>query len=144
MNGHKIVAISLLAVAILLLVVGIESGTIARHIIQIIPIVTVVPVAFRDREHGLPPALAVLLFWFIVMVLIWLHLMNVTHILQGTFTTLEIIITLMIALMCLVGILKVFREGFRPSYFALFIFTTSLFYTYGFLSLSYGRFLFIP
>jgi len=143
MKTGKIVGMALIAVALLLLTVGIESGTLNRHLIQIIPMVTLAPVVFREKEHGLPAALGVLLFWLAIMVLIWLHILNVVHVVQGKFTTVEIVLTVLIAMAATVGIFKVFRVGVRTSYFHFFLFFTCLFYAYGFLSLSYERFLFI-
>ncbi|HET6541555.1 MAG TPA: hypothetical protein VFG46_13795 [Chryseolinea sp.] len=143
MRQSKAVRISLIGVAILLLLVGIESGTVGRHLIQIIPIISVIPIVTGENEHGKAAAMGVLFFWLIIMVLIWLHVLNIAHALNGTFTTIEIILTVLIAAMSLLGIYKATGHGFRTSYLLFFIFFTSLFFAYGFASLSYGRFFFI-
>lgn len=143
MEQSRVVRICLAGVAILLLLVGIESGTIDRHLVQIIPVAAVIPLISGDDAHGRAAAIGVLFFWLITMVLIWLHILNIAHALSGTFTTLEIILTLLIAATSTLGIYKAARPGFRPSYFLFFIFFTSLFFAYGFASLSYKRFFFI-
>jgi len=144
MSQSKVIRISLTGVAVLLLLVGVESGTVGRHLVQIIPIISVIPVVTGEDEHGKAAAIGVLLFWLITMLLIWLHILNIAHALTGTFTTVEIILTVLIAAVSLLGIYKAAGHGFRTSYFLFFIFFTSLFFAYGFASLSYGRFFFIP
>ena len=103
-SPRRAVTACLGGVAGALLVVGVESGTFIRHVIQIVPVVVAL-VAVRDRRSwGSYAALPVLAWWLFVMVLIWLYLAGVPMFFTGNFTLPEILLTVLIALFCVLGL----------------------------------------
>ncbi len=71
----KTTHLSLLGTAASLLVVGLVSGTLIRHVIQVAPLVTAMIIAWRWKPAvGAWAAVSLLSFWMMVMVLIWLFL----------------------------------------------------------------------
>jgi len=77
-----------------LLLVGIVSGTIARHLIQVAPATMLLIVLLRYRPSWWPASvLAIHLFWSFIMLMIWLFLAGVAHVVTGSFTVTEIALT---------------------------------------------------
>lgn len=104
MHGqNRLVAICLAGVAISLLLVGIVSGTVVRHIIQVIPVVVALAVVARETPWALNAARPIFLFWFVIMLLIWLFLLGIARIVTGKFTPAEIALTIVIGSCCVVG-----------------------------------------
>jgi len=99
----KKIAICSGVLALGLLVVGVESGTIIRHLVQMVPVLAVLGLALRNRPEAKDASLAVFLFWFGIMALIWLFLLGVSRIVTGTFTPIEIAMTILMGGACLAG-----------------------------------------
>jgi hypothetical protein len=80
----SLVLLTVLACA--LLAVGAVSGTMLRHVVQILPsiVLIVVVVVWRPRS-GPAAALAIDLFWLAIMLFIWLYLAGVARIVTGRF-----------------------------------------------------------
>lgn len=91
------IAASLFGLAASLVAVGIISSTPIRHLIQIVPVVIIFGFALRSRSMGAYAALAVFAFWIGIMTLIWLYLLGLSDIAQGTYRTTEITLTFVIA-----------------------------------------------
>ena len=53
--------------------VGIESGTLVRHLVQIIPVLLALGLVIQRPEIGSAAAVAVFALWTLIMVLIWLY-----------------------------------------------------------------------
>jgi hypothetical protein len=91
-------------ITLALLVVGVVSNTMARHLIQICPVVLAMMFSlFRSRGshwHALP----IFVSWFIIMSLIWLYLLGISDIVTGHFTPTEVAMTIVIGIACLYGI----------------------------------------
>jgi hypothetical protein len=99
----------LLGVILGLLVVGLVSGTLVRHVIQIVPAVAALILVIRRVPWALYAALSVFVVWLLVMVAIWLYLLGVARIITGRFSTAEIALTLVIGASCVFGLAQVIR-----------------------------------
>ena len=102
-NGKALV-FALLAIAVALLLVGLVSGTIIRHLVQLAPVLVAGAVALRRPAWGRFAAIPVFVFWLLIMVLIWLHLLDLAHVITGQFKPAEVVLTVVIGLACVVGL----------------------------------------
>jgi hypothetical protein len=112
-RSRRLLAISLAILIVALLCVGVVSRTIVRHIIQAIPpVVALILVAAQSR---LAPSAAapICTFWLGVMINIWLFVLGIARIFSGTFSAVEIALTIVIALASGLGILSIVRWGTR-------------------------------
>jgi hypothetical protein len=104
-----LILLTILAGALLL--VGVVSGTLLRHAVQIVPSAVLILLAIVWRPRGWPAAaLAIDLFWLPIMVLIWLYLAGVSRILTGHFSTSEIACTIVIGAAAVGGIIVALRS----------------------------------
>ena len=112
-RSRPLLAVSLAILIIALLGVGVVSRTVVRHIVQAIPpVVALILVAAQSR---LAPSAAapILTFWLGVMINIWLFVLGIARIFSGTFSGIEIVLTIFIALASVLGILAIVRWGTR-------------------------------
>jgi hypothetical protein len=100
--GNRLFA-CLSGLAIALIVVGVVSGTILRHVVQIAPIAIAVAVGVRRPALGAYAALPIFVFWTLIVVLIWLFLLGLSRIANGHYTIAEIISTVVMAACCVYG-----------------------------------------
>ena len=105
------VATWLTVVAAALLVVGIVSHTVLRHIIQIAPLLGALGLLLRRSAWGVSAAAPLFAFWFLIMCAIWLFLLGVARIVTGTFTPAEITLTVIIGAASLLGLGTAYRRG---------------------------------
>jgi hypothetical protein len=103
----KATKLSIMGVAISLFIIGIVSNTPIRHTIQLTPLIIVLLLAKKSWSRY--AALAVLLFWFFIMSLIWLYLSGLSDTASGTYSAIEIILTLTIGVSCIIGIISSFN-----------------------------------
>jgi len=90
-----LVLLAVLAGALLL--VGVVSGTLLRHTVQIVPPLALIIVAVVWRPRSWPAAaMAIELFWLVIMLFIWLYLAGVARIVKGHFSSSEIALTMVI------------------------------------------------
>ena len=94
-----------------LLVVGLVSGTVSRHLIQVAPAAGVLALVLGGSPYGRAAALPVVTFWGGLMAVIWLFLLDLHQLIAGHFTGVEIGLTVGIAATCFVGL----RGGARPT-----------------------------
>jgi hypothetical protein len=109
----RFVALSLAILILSLLCVGVVSHTFIRHVVQVIPPVVALLLVARGSAVGTSAAAPILTFWFGVMVNIWMFLLGIARIFTGTFTPIEIALTITIAFACglaLAGIVQS-RDG---------------------------------
>ena len=106
---------SLVTVLVALLLVGLVSGTLVRHLVQVVPVALSALVVSR-RAWGRFAAMAVLGFWLFIMALIWLYLLGLARIVTGSFSTAEVVLTVLIGLAALVGIRTAARLPTRPAW----------------------------
>ncbi|MFN2546702.1 MAG: hypothetical protein ABR567_04670 [Myxococcales bacterium] len=105
------VALCCLAIiAALVLGVGIVSHGIVRHIVQTAPFWPAVVLGLRRREAARWCAFPGFVFWLVLMVLIWLFLLGWSHVVSGTFTPVEIAMTVVVAVASIAGIVFALRQ----------------------------------
>ena len=103
---------SLIIVMAALVLVGLVSGTVVRHLIQILPMAIALRLLWRRTSPvSAYAAVALFAFWFAIMVLIWLYLLGISDIASGRYTLVEILLTAVVALGCLSGIPAGARAG---------------------------------
>jgi hypothetical protein len=112
-KNSKLINIYLIGIILALFVVGLDSGTLIRHIIQIIPIVITLILVARRIWWTTFASLAIFIFWFIVMCIIWMHLLNIAHIVHGQFTLTQIIMTIVMAVCGVLGAVSSIRNTVR-------------------------------
>ncbi len=95
----------LAAVAITaLIVVGIASGEIVRHVIQTLPFWPAVVLGLRGSPAARWAGLPVFVFWLAIMTLIWLFLLGIANIANGAYGPVEIAMTAIVGIASIVGI----------------------------------------
>ena len=103
--------VSLGGLAVALMVVGVVSGTVLRHVVQIVPILVASIVVRRRPAIGAYAALPIFIFWTLIVTLIWLFLAGLSSIANGHYTTTEIASTLVMAVCCGYGIVRAIPGG---------------------------------
>ena len=89
-----------------LLCVSFISGTLTRHIIQILPLIMLVIVSRRKNSWQSFAAFSIFSFWFLIVFCIWLYLLHIAKIVQGHFTGGEIILSILIGIFSIVGLIN--------------------------------------
>jgi hypothetical protein len=92
-----------------LYVVGIESHGVLRHVVQTLPVWPTVILGFRHSAWSKWTGLPCFVVWLSLMTLIWLFLLGWSHLLSGTFTPIEIAMTLVVGFCSVAGILLALR-----------------------------------
>ena len=100
----------LVIVLALVLGVGIVSHGILRHIVQTAPLWPAIVLGLRRHELSKWCALPGLIFWLILMVCIWLFLLGWARIVSGTFTPVEIAMTVVCGIAAVAGIAFALRQ----------------------------------
>ena len=95
---------------ICLLAVGVESNTFLRHVFQVLPIVLVFILGLFKSRWTHSGSLGLFACWAFFMVLIWLYLAGIQTFFTGNFTGIEIVLTLIIGVLSVVG----FTMNVRP------------------------------
>jgi len=108
--NQKVIAACLGSVILSLIIVGVVSGTLIRHIIQIVPVIFALITVRRKSIWGVYAALPIFVLWLFIMTLIWLFLLGMASVVRGHFTVVEIILTLLIGASSILGIVAVIRD----------------------------------
>ena len=117
------ISFSLAGIILALLVVGVVSNTLTRHLIQIAPMVIALVLAILRIHWSNWVALPLFMFWLAVMAFIWLFLLGIARVVSGHFTPTEIAMTIIIGILCMLGILGALRSQSRATNFAkIFLF----------------------
>lgn len=111
MSAQRILLVSLIGLASFALLVGVVSGTLLRHVIQIIPIVIVVALHSRRPASAAYSSIPVFAFWLFAMTMIWLFLLGVSRLASGRYTLTEIVSTVFMAGFSVTGIVAAIRVG---------------------------------
>lgn len=127
-SNERVVLGSLVGLALALLVVGVVSGTLLRHVIQIVPIIAAILLFRRHADYLAYAALPLFAFWILIVVLIWLFLLGVSRIANGHYTGIEIAMTVLMAACSLAGGVKSIAAG-KPLRPLVRVFTFALFAT---------------
>jgi hypothetical protein len=104
------VLVSLAGVLLALLSVGMVSGTMMRHVVQTMPLVLVMLMGALGSRDGVAAAAPLFSFWLGLMLNIWLYLMGVLRLIGGTFTPIEIVLTIAIGVCCSAGLVATGRQ----------------------------------
>ena len=97
--------------AVALLLVGVVSHTLRRHVIQVVPLALAFEVGARRPSFSVAAALPLFTFWLFVMGGIWLFLLGIAPVFTGHFSPAEIILTILIGLASVVGLVAACRQG---------------------------------
>ncbi|HXX15147.1 MAG TPA: hypothetical protein VEJ47_09625 [Candidatus Eremiobacteraceae bacterium] len=89
-----------------LLVVGVVSHGVLRHIVQTSPLWIGVVLGLRGSDLTKWATLPCFVFWLLVMVAIWLFLLGWARIVSGTFSSTEIAMTVVVGAASIAGIIK--------------------------------------
>jgi hypothetical protein len=101
---HGLVAASIAVVAGALVVVGLVSGTLRIHLVQISPLLLVLALVSSPPQWWAAAAASVLSFWLVTMGGIWLFLLGLSRFLSGTFSPTEVALTGVIGVASLAGL----------------------------------------
>ena len=115
-SGSRVVAMWLAVVAGALIVVGFVSHTIVRHLVQIAPLVVAVGLLLRGSSAGVSAAAPLFAIWLLIMGAIWLFLLGLARILMGTFTPIEVTLTIIIGVASMAGLATTWRRGTAASW----------------------------
>ena len=99
-----LVAASNAVVAGALVIVGLVSGTLRIHLVQISPLLLVLALFTSPPQWWGAAAASVLSFWLVTMAGIWLFLLGLSRFLSGTFSSAEVILTVVIGVASLAGL----------------------------------------
>ncbi len=100
-------AICLLGISVALVLAGAASDAIARHLVQIVPLVAVAVLVLARSAWAAYLVVGLCAFWAVMMGLVWLNLLGVSGVAVGTYYSLgEILLTVAIAVFSVLGILK--------------------------------------
>ena len=110
-GSRAVVQGCLIGVAVALLVVGVVSGTLLRHVVQILPMIIAVVVLQRRAGFGAYAAMPIFILWVLIPVLIWLFLLGLSKIANGHYTIIEIVMTVVMAACSIVGFVKSISLG---------------------------------
>lgn len=98
-----------LAVLIALYVVGAVSNGSLRHEVQTLPLWFPIVAGFQRRDLAKWAALPCLVFWLGIMICIWLFLLGWARFVSGHFSPVEIAMTIIIGVACVMGIAVMLR-----------------------------------
>src|SRR5215469_1260940 len=87
-----------------LYVVGMASGTVLRHVIQTAPLWVAVLMGGRYQPAVKWIAAPMFVLWLLIMIAIWLFLLGWARIVTGTFSAVEIAMTIVIGAACVAGL----------------------------------------
>ncbi|MGE5204226.1 MAG: hypothetical protein ACM3PW_01335 [Chlamydiota bacterium] len=110
---NRILAWCALLLVIALYVVGVVSKGIVRHAVQTAPVWVTVVLGMRRSNWSKWTALPCFLFWLFVTALIWLFLLGWSHVISGTFSGVEIAMTLVVGFCSVAGLVAALRMTTR-------------------------------
>ena len=115
-RNERVSAAALLTVLVALLLVGLVSGTIIRHAVQVPPVLVAGVIVVLHPAWSRFAAMPVFAFWLFIMLLIWLYLLGLSSVITGQFTPAEVSLTVVVGLACVVGLGASARKSTRPNW----------------------------
>ena len=109
-----------------LLLVGVVSGTVLRHVVQVAPIVMAAVLLVRRPAWGAYASFPIFLFWLFIVALIWLFLLGLSRLASGRYTPIEVTSTFLMAAFAIVGLTGVVSVG-KPLRLLARVLTVALF-----------------
>lgn len=108
----RTIRLCLIGVALTVVVIGVLDGTPVRHLIQVLPVGLALRLSARSPGSlGAYAAVSLFVFWMLAMVLVWLFLLGFSDLARGEYAPIEVVLTLLVAFFCAVGILRGVRAG---------------------------------
>ena len=105
MTPHeRISTAALLTVLVSLLLVGLVSGTMIRHAVQVLPVLAAGLVVVLRLAWSRFAAMPVFAFWLFITILIWLYLLGLASVVTGRFSPAEVGLTVVIGMACVAGL----------------------------------------
>ena len=111
MSDARYVAGCLAGLVASLILVGFISATVARHVVQVVPSVFAIGFTLRRPAIGAWVAIPIFAVWCAVVIAIWLYLLGLSDIADGSYSALEVVLTGIIAVCSALGIAKSMRAG---------------------------------
>lgn len=108
-NNRTALTLCLVTVLVSLLLVGVVSSTLLRHAIQVIPLGLMLLLLKRRTAVVACASLPIFAIWLLLMALIWLYLLGIQTVFDGSFSSAEIALTLLIGACSVLGIRECFR-----------------------------------
>jgi hypothetical protein len=103
-KASRVLAFCALILIAALYVVGVVSHGVLRHIVQTVPVWPIVILGFRDSPWSKWTALPCFFCWLLLMSLIWLFLLGWAKVISGTFSPIEIAMTVVVGVSSILGI----------------------------------------
>jgi len=94
---------SVVIIAALVAGVGLVTGLVLRHVVQTAPLWLAAGVSLWRPRVAAWLALPCFLFWLAPMIVIWLYLLDVAHLVNGHFSPVEIVMTIVVGLASAAG-----------------------------------------
>ncbi|HEY1472200.1 MAG TPA: hypothetical protein VGF61_24390 [Candidatus Acidoferrum sp.] len=101
---ERLIPVCCVAVIAALYVVGFVSRTELRHVVQTLPLWAGAILGYVGARVARWFALALFVFWLVLMSLIWLYLLGWANVIHGHFSPIEIAMTLIVGISSLAGI----------------------------------------
>lgn len=105
-KSFGILTVCCVAIIAALLVVGAVSHGVIRHIVQTSPLWIAIVLGVRRSGWSKWAALPCFVFWLLLMTVIWLFLLGWARIVSGTFSRIEIAMTLIVGMASITGIIR--------------------------------------
>lgn len=106
LKNSRILACCSVVMIVALLVVGAVSHGVIRHIVQTSPLWFSVVLGFRGSATTKWAALPCYAVWLTIMALIWMFLLGWSRIVHGTFSPIEIAMTIVVGAASALGIVR--------------------------------------
>ena len=116
-RNDRVAASAILALILSLLLVGVVSGTLLRHVVQVIPAVFAGILLRLRPAWGRAAAVPIFTFWLVIMGVIWLTLLHIAPLVKGHFTTVEVCLTVAIGVASIAGAAGALRSSPRLAWY---------------------------
>ena len=93
-----------------LMVIGWVSHEVLRHAIQATPALAAAALCLGRRPWGKWAAAPIFVVWLAIPILIWLYLLHLANIIEGTFSTAETAMTIVLAAASALGLVRIARR----------------------------------
>jgi len=105
MDQAKAVGYCAVTTLLALYIVGFVSNGVLRHIVQTLPLWFPIVLGLRQREVAKWTSLPCFMIWLLLMTLIWLYLLGWARVISGHFTSVEVVLTVIIGGASFAGLL---------------------------------------
>jgi hypothetical protein len=106
---RRVLLAALAGLVLALLCVGLVSHTLLRHVLQVLPPVLALALLLRRSPHGVAGSVPLFVFWLGLMVSIWSYLLGGFRLFGGTFTAVEILLSIVIGGVSAMGLVAAWR-----------------------------------